>query len=88
MKTTVFWDRAPCSLVEIDRRFRGVYCLHHQALIIEACRISETSGKDPLPTYPLDRMLSGPQGQSEILSSLRVIESRSPVRPVRSQTLY
>jgi hypothetical protein len=20
----------PCSLVEIDRRFRGVHCLHHQ----------------------------------------------------------
>jgi hypothetical protein len=27
---TVFWDVAPCSLVEIDRRFSGAYCLHHQ----------------------------------------------------------
>jgi hypothetical protein len=27
---TVFWDVAPCSLVETDRRFRGAYCLHHQ----------------------------------------------------------
>jgi hypothetical protein len=27
---TVFWDVAPCSLVEIDRSFRGAYCLHHQ----------------------------------------------------------
>jgi hypothetical protein len=26
----VLWDVAPCSLVEIDRRFRGAYCLHHQ----------------------------------------------------------
>jgi hypothetical protein len=26
----VFWDIAPCSIVEIGRRFRGVYCLHHQ----------------------------------------------------------
>jgi hypothetical protein len=27
----VFWYRptAPCSLVEIDRRFRGAYWLHH-----------------------------------------------------------
>jgi hypothetical protein len=25
---TVFWDFAPCSLVEIDRRFRSAYCLH------------------------------------------------------------
>jgi hypothetical protein len=30
MKMTVFWDVALCSLVEIDRRFRGAYCLHHQ----------------------------------------------------------
>jgi hypothetical protein len=28
-KVTVFWDVAPCSLVEIDRGFRGVYRLHH-----------------------------------------------------------
>jgi hypothetical protein len=27
---TVFWHVVPCSLVEIDRRFRGAYCLHHQ----------------------------------------------------------
>jgi hypothetical protein len=28
MKMTAFCDIAPCSLVEIDRRFRSVYCLH------------------------------------------------------------
>jgi hypothetical protein len=27
---TVFWDVAPCSLVEVYRRFRGACCLHHQ----------------------------------------------------------
>jgi hypothetical protein len=27
---TVFWDIAPCSLADIDRRFTGAYCLHHQ----------------------------------------------------------
>jgi hypothetical protein len=30
MKMAVFWDFAACSLVEIDRRFRGAYCLHHK----------------------------------------------------------
>jgi hypothetical protein len=30
MKVTVVWDVAPCSLVDIDLRFRGAYCLHHQ----------------------------------------------------------
>jgi hypothetical protein len=38
----VFWDVAPCSLAEIDRRFRGAYCLHHQDLIMEAVSTSET----------------------------------------------
>jgi hypothetical protein len=30
MKMTVLGDIAPCSLVEIEWRFRGAYCLHHQ----------------------------------------------------------
>jgi hypothetical protein len=30
MKMTVFSDVAPRSLVEIDRSFRGAYCLHDQ----------------------------------------------------------
>jgi hypothetical protein len=28
MKMTAFWDVAPRSLVEVDRRLRGAYCLH------------------------------------------------------------
>jgi hypothetical protein len=27
MKMPAFWAVAPCSLVEVDRRFRGAYCL-------------------------------------------------------------
>jgi hypothetical protein len=30
VKMIVFWDIAPCSLVQVDRRFRGAYCLHPQ----------------------------------------------------------
>jgi hypothetical protein len=26
----VFWNTAPCSLVGVDRRFRGAYFIHHQ----------------------------------------------------------
>jgi hypothetical protein len=40
----VFWDVAPCSLVEVCRRFRGTCCLHQQA-IKEAASTSETSVK-------------------------------------------
>jgi hypothetical protein len=30
MKIRVLWDVAPYSYVEVDRRFIGAYCLHHQ----------------------------------------------------------
>jgi hypothetical protein len=30
LKFRFFWDIAPCSDVEVDRRFRGAYCLHRQ----------------------------------------------------------
>jgi hypothetical protein len=40
MKMGVFWDVVPCSLVEIDRLFRGAYCLHHQG---DRAGTSETS---------------------------------------------
>jgi hypothetical protein len=30
LKFRVFWDVTPCSHVEVYRRFRGAYCLHHQ----------------------------------------------------------
>jgi hypothetical protein len=31
IKMAVFWDFAPYSHVEIDRRFRGAYCLRAMA---------------------------------------------------------
>jgi hypothetical protein len=29
MRMTVFWDVVPRSMIDIDRRFRIAYCLHH-----------------------------------------------------------
>jgi hypothetical protein len=44
LKFRVFWDVAPCSHVEADRRFRGAYCvLRLAALLMEAVCTSETS---------------------------------------------
>jgi hypothetical protein len=34
MKMAVFWVVAPCSLVEVYRRFRGSRCLQHQAALM------------------------------------------------------
>jgi hypothetical protein len=41
-KSTLCWNVKPCTVVEIDRRFRGAYCLHHQrdvsiAQLVEEC---------------------------------------------------
>jgi hypothetical protein len=41
LKMRVFWDIAPCSLVGVDRRFRGVYCLYY--LMMEALHTLEMS---------------------------------------------
>jgi hypothetical protein len=41
MKMAVFWDVAPCSLVEVYRRFRGP-CSIIRALMMEAATTSET----------------------------------------------
>jgi hypothetical protein len=30
----VVWDTSPCSLVEVDQRFSGAYCLHHQGEVV------------------------------------------------------
>jgi hypothetical protein len=30
VKMTAYWDVAPCSLIGVDRCFRGAYCLHDQ----------------------------------------------------------
>jgi hypothetical protein len=44
MKVAVFWYVAPYSLAEIDRRFRGAYCLHHQG--DKAASICETTRRN------------------------------------------
>jgi hypothetical protein len=41
MKMAALWDNALCSVVEVDRRFRGTYWLI--ALMMEAVHSSETS---------------------------------------------
>jgi hypothetical protein len=42
LKMTALWDIAPCSLVEVDRRFGSVYCLHQQSLVPLAFHASES----------------------------------------------
>jgi hypothetical protein len=34
IKGSVFLDVAPCSLVEVYRRFRDACCIHHQGILV------------------------------------------------------
>jgi hypothetical protein len=54
MKMTAFWDIVPCSLVEVDRRFRGEYFI---LLVDSMCtlRILVSKNFRCKPTYMLTR---------------------------------
>jgi hypothetical protein len=43
----------PCNHVEVDRRFGGVYCLHHQDEISQFC-INMSSSSEPALSLNLD----------------------------------
>jgi hypothetical protein len=38
VKMSVSWIVAPCSLVEVYRRFRGIFWIHHQGGLIDGSR--------------------------------------------------
>jgi hypothetical protein len=62
LKMAVFWVVAPCSLVEIYRRFKDACCLYHQgALMMEAANISV--GK-LLPDYTAQKPRRQPSSYS------------------------
>jgi hypothetical protein len=54
LNMTVFWDVAPCSLVEVDRHFRGAYGLHHQG--DELGQVSALFGLLLISTYFFSRV--------------------------------
>jgi hypothetical protein len=39
VKVAVLWDVSPCSLVDADGRFRGVYILHHWSIDATNCTL-------------------------------------------------
>jgi hypothetical protein len=43
MKSTIFWDITPCSLLRVNRRFGGTYCLHLQGRRISWARSQHES---------------------------------------------
>jgi hypothetical protein len=65
MKINVFWDVAPHSLVEIDRRFRGAYCLYYQGNEDnQTARRNIPEDSNLQPENSLPRSKFGPAGLS------------------------
>jgi hypothetical protein len=59
MKMAVFWDAAPCSLVDTDWRFRGAYCLNQTVYFhVSSSPSPPWSGYGPPPLHPRSPVLS------------------------------
>jgi hypothetical protein len=84
MKMTVFWDVAPCSLVKVERRFRGAYCSIIRAFLRKL---------SPSPSFPEDigKMFlrnAGNHLQDYTASQIRRLQSTfSTPRAVRTSSL-
>jgi hypothetical protein len=55
MKSTIFWDITPCSLLNINRRFGGKYRLHLQGYRISRARNQRESRAKPVESQPTFR---------------------------------
>jgi hypothetical protein len=67
MKILAFWNIAPRNLVEVDLRFRGAYCLHHQS--DEFCRTVTDALRKELHVFPSvtrQRFIGGKMFQTEV----------------------
>jgi hypothetical protein len=42
IKTRAFWDVVQCSVAEVDRRFRGAYCLQRDYAMGDRKLVSDT----------------------------------------------
>jgi hypothetical protein len=45
MESTDFWEMTPCNLIEVLRRFGGMYCLHHQGRRVSRSRKHQVESK-------------------------------------------
>lgn len=79
LETTAFWDAPRCSLVEVHRRFRDAFCLHHQVDSLWCWR-----QQAPLKSRWSSTRLRGTSSQNNRLHTLyfdvtwRVVETFEP----------
>jgi hypothetical protein len=87
MKMTVFWDVAPCSLVETDRRFRDSYGHHHQGAV-STSETSVISYKTIRRNIPRD-IQSGSHGCSKHFRNVgNILQDYTAQHPMRHSSSY
>jgi hypothetical protein len=64
----VFWNVASCSLVDINRRFRGAYCIHHP-------RRQPSSFSSQWEPQISDRLIQSTTSHSVCLKSTLIVSS-------------
>jgi hypothetical protein len=85
MKMIAFWDIALCSLVGVDRHFRGVYCLKVITLMMKAVYTSMLYPKGShLPEYVMGAPHSQPEGTETGSIKKNIMLSHGPQKRVVS----
>jgi hypothetical protein len=59
---TPFWDVAPCSSVDVDRRFRGTYSPHHGHYDVAPLKRRLISSAGHLGGVVVSVLATGPKG--------------------------
>jgi hypothetical protein len=59
MEMAVFWDVAPCSLVDTGRRLREAYCLQHQGEDDKGSKLLRNVDQYP-PDYTVQHLIRQP----------------------------
>jgi hypothetical protein len=81
MNITALWAIAPCSLVEVDGRLKGSYCLHHQGDGGSSTRYGTSSLGSAKPRNCFDRKKSYELGNKYKKSVVCKLSSAEPWVP-------
>jgi hypothetical protein len=79
MKIRVFWDIAQCSLVVVDRRFRGAYCLHHRPY---------DGGHTQLCNVGIPTTTNAEQYPRRLIFTLAAVRTLNPIYQTSSETIF
>jgi hypothetical protein len=80
LKSTIFWDITPCSLLKVNRRFGGTYRLHLQGRKISRAR-NQSESRWQATTLTLNG-LHGVISQKMVLFITTAVRTSNPTNPL------